>query len=299
MKIKKRERRRALLLFIILIIVFIIINLLKPITSNTTTLLDIGYEKDEIEQINKKLDKDEIAILLENEYSPYVIDITSHQYYIKDNLEKYLSISGSNLDDLIAVANIGGDDYENIRPANLEDNYSILVNKHNYLEEDYTPDDLVKVSEQYAYAGHTIREEVYEKYLEMWNAAKKEGLTLLINSSFRTYENQKEQHAAYGDNYAARPGYSEHQTGLAIDITTYGVSGSDFHTTAEFYWLQENAHKYGFILRYPEGKQMITGYSYESWHYRYITTELATKVKGSNLTYDEYYAFYCEYKKEC
>ena len=98
----------------------------------------------------------------------------------------------------------------------------------------------------------------------------------------------------YADEYAARPDYSEHQSGLALDIITYGASGETFDTTDAFKWLQKNAHKYGFILRYPKDKEDITGYAYESWHYRYLGKDLATKVKKSGLTYDEYYAYYLD-----
>ena len=101
------------------------------------------------------------------------------------------------------------------------------------------------------------------------------------------------------DDYASRPGFSEHQTGLALDIVTDNIIGNEFENTDEFKWLQENAHLYGFILRYPKDKEYITGYNYESWHYRYVGKELATKIKESGLTYDEYYAYYCEYKKAC
>ena len=93
---------------------------------------------------------------------------------------------------------------------------------------------------------------------------------------------------------AARPGYSEHQTGLALDITTRLAEDEEFVNTEEFSWLKENAHKYGFILRYPEGKENITGYSYEPWHYRYVGIDVATKIYNENITFDEYYAYYIE-----
>ena len=91
------------------------------------------------------------------------------------------------------------------------------------------------------------------------------------------------------DAFAARPDFSEHQTGLALDIITYGASGDNFDTTDAFKWLQKNADKYGFILRYPKGKEDITGYSYESWHYRYVGLEIAAYLKEHDMTYDEYY----------
>ena len=92
----------------------------------------------------------------------------------------------------------------------------------------------------------------------------------------------------------ARAGFSEHQTGLAIDILTYNVTLSNFEETDAFKWLSSNAYKYGFILRYPKGKEDITGYEYESWHYRYVGVEIATQIFEEDITFDEYYAYYLE-----
>ena len=96
----------------------------------------------------------------------------------------------------------------------------------------------------------------------------------------------KRDGAQNADRYSARPGYSEHQTGLAFDIN---YADSRFEGTDQAIWLAENAYKYGFILRYPEGKEHITGYMYEPWHYRYIGVENAAKIFASGLTLEEYY----------
>ena len=130
--------------------------------------------------------------------------------------------------------------------------------------------------------------------------AKKEGIELVAFSTYRSFEYQQTLYDRYvardgknnADRYSARPGYSEHQTGLAFDIGEKGRE--DIWLTEQFgeseagKWLLENAHKYGFILRYPKGKEQITGYMYESWHFRYLGVELATKVKESGLTLEEY-----------
>ena len=179
---------------------------------------------------------------------------------------------------------------------------AILVNKYYSLPEKYAPTDIVDVSNWYAFAGIKTRQVVLDAFKEMFNAAKEDGHTLIINSGYRTYDAQKKIYdeykdlkgEEYADEYAARPDYSEHQSGLALDIITYGASGETFDTTDAFKWLQKNAHKYGFILRYPKDKEDITGYAYESWHYRYLGKDLATKVKKSGLTYDEYYAYYLD-----
>ena len=157
---------------------------------------------------------------------------------------------------------------------------------------------------QFAYGDNEIKKEVYEKFRSMYNDAKKEGLYLIITSSYRDYNFQKELWDSYanqkGDEWAdsvsARAGYSEHQTGYTLDIVTYNANMSSFEKTDEFKWLQDNAYKYGFILRYPKDQEDITGYSYESWHYRYVGKDVATKIKKLGITFDEYYAYFIEGK---
>lgn len=123
--------------------------------------------------------------------------------------------------------------------------------------------------------------------------AEKNGHYLYLCSGFRSYQDQNYIYwnyvSTYGqeatDTFSARPGHSEHQTGLAFDI---GYIDDDFGNWDSGIWLAENAHKYGFIIRYPKGKQHITGYKYEPWHVRYLGKDLATKVYNSGLTLEEY-----------
>ncbi|MBR5405993.1 MAG: D-alanyl-D-alanine carboxypeptidase family protein [Oscillospiraceae bacterium] len=132
-----------------------------------------------------------------------------------------------------------------------------------------------------------------DAFNEMQAAAAKDGISLTICSGFRSYSTQKALYDKYvardgkaaADRYSARPGHSEHQTGLAMDINK---ASSSFNGTKEAKWLAANCAKYGFIIRYPEGKESITGYMYESWHVRYLGKELAQKVTDSGLTLEEY-----------
>lgn len=135
---------------------------------------------------------------------------------------------------------------------------------------------------------------------EMASAARKVGYEITAFSTFRSFDYQSTLYNRYverdgkdnADRYSARPGYSEHQTGLAFDIGEVGREDvwltSEFGETEVGKWLLENAHNYGFILRYPKGKEDITGYMYESWHFRYLGIPLATEVKQSGLTLEEY-----------
>ena len=113
------------------------------------------------------------------------------------------------------------------------------------------------------------------------------------NTLYNNYVLRDGKEAA--DSYSARAGYSEHQTGLATDINKVDTS---FEKTEAFKWLINNAYKYGFILRYPKDKEEITGYNYEPWHYRYVGKEAAKTITQENLTFEEYYAYYVNSKKE-
>ncbi|WP_096549801.1 M15 family metallopeptidase [Ureibacillus thermosphaericus] len=161
----------------------------------------------------------------------------------------------------------------------------LIANKKYPLPKDYAPGENVE-----ARAAFEL----------MAQEAKTLGFELVAFSTYRSYEYQELLYNKYverdgkenADRYSARPGYSEHQTGLAFDIGEKGRE--DLWLTEAFgqseagKWLAENAHRYGFILRYPKGKEHITGYMYESWHFRYLGVELATKVKDSGVTLEEY-----------
>lgn len=137
-------------------------------------------------------------------------------------------------------------------------------------------------------------------------AAKTAGFSITAFSGFRSYEYQNTLYTNYvardgqaeADRYSARPGYSEHQTGLAFDVGEVGKE--DLWLTAEFgetpagKWLVDHAHEHGFILRYPEGKEHLTGFMYESWHFRYVGKEAAAKIKAQNVTLEEYLGVYDE-----
>ena len=134
---------------------------------------------------------------------------------------------------------------------------------------------------------------------KMISDGRKEGLNIIYRSGFRSYAEQTQLYNSYvqrdgkkaADKYSAAPGTSEHQTGLAFDIGT-NPSNSDFKTafgsTAEGRWLAKNAYKYGFILRYPKGKEKITGYQYEPWHFRYVGKKAAKAIHDQKTTLEEY-----------
>jgi D-alanyl-D-alanine carboxypeptidase len=307
---RRRIKKKVLILFISIIIIiisiFMIIKYEKKIHSISYKLEKLGYSASEVEII-ESLDESKQNDILNHKYNEYLTSFLNEKYFIYENLDRYLTYKENNKDleisEIISLINVNRDYeyYTNVNKTDTDKENTMLVNKYNALDKDFKFDDLTEVSSWYAYGTQYVREEVYNKFKEMFNDAKKENLTIIINSSYRSYEYQENLWNSYANNhgddwadsYAAREGHSEHQTGLAIDVTTYGVKEQeDFETTDEFKWLSENAYKYGFILRYPKDKENITGYSYESWHYRYVGVEVATKIHDENITFDEYYAYY-------
>ncbi|TAA71845.1 M15 family metallopeptidase [Planococcus salinarum] len=161
----------------------------------------------------------------------------------------------------------------------------LLVNKQNPLPSDYAPG---------------VNPEAKSAFDEMRADALEAGIDLIAFSTFRDFTRQKELYEGYvakdgqekADRYSARPGFSEHQTGLAFDI---GETGQEQHWAAASFgdteagkWVADNAHRYGYILRYPEGKEQLTGYMHESWHFRYVGKQVATEIFEAGLTLEEY-----------
>ncbi|MCI9110806.1 MAG: M15 family metallopeptidase [Bacilli bacterium] len=308
-----RKDRIFALIGIILVIILIVAGIItyKHFTSTEYKLGKIGYNEKEIATLLKS-DKKVLNKALENDYDKYLIPLTKQKYFLWKNFDKYEKEIKKRLEksnkldykDIITKVNIkrNYDYYTHTEKTNMDKGNAILVNKYYSLPDKYKPENIVDVSNWYSYGNLKLNKEAYEAFKKMFNDAKKEDITLIINSGYRTYDYQQEVYdqyktlydEQYADGIAARPDFSEHQTGLALDIITYNTKGKDFDKTDAFKWLQKNAHKYGFILRYPKDKEDITGYSYESWHYRYLGKDLATKVKNSGLTYDEYYAYYLD-----
>lgn len=179
----------------------------------------------------------------------------------------------------------------------------LIANKTYFLPEDYYPLDTYKSAKgKTQTCNDCINNTVWKAWQDMKAAAKKDGYSLWIQSGYRSYVVQTSLYNRYvardgqqkADTYSARPGSSEHQTGLCFDINN---PSSSFNNTKEAKWIDKNAYKYGFIIRYPEGKMDITGYKYESWHVRYVGTELSTKLynNGDWITMEEYFGITSKY----
>ena len=180
----------------------------------------------------------------------------------------------------------------------------IVVNKNRPILLSYVPSDLVTpkvtLNSQKSDSENSIRNIVAPNLESLFTDAKNNSLGLMLASGYRsselqaTYYNNLVQSLgqAEADKVSAKPGTSEHQTGLALDIAPTNREcylEACFADTKEGIWLKDNAYKYGFILRYPQGKEQVTGYQFEPWHYRYVGKDLAQKIYSQNTTLEEYF----------
>lgn len=275
-------------------------------------LIEHGYSVEQAQEFTQKFDDNELQHFLSIEKDDNILLLTHEKYFLKNNLNDYLAYMKENnklsLTEVVRNINVHLDKkfYEVINDTNTDLNELMLVNKYYQLKSDYVPDDLVNISTKYAWGSagsKQTRKITYDAFLEMWEAANLDGYYLMINSAYRSYQSQetvyndymKKRGERYADSIAARPGSSEHQTGLCLDIFSKNNSNKNtFGDTLEAQWLKDNAYKYGFILRYPEDKVNVTGYNFESWHYRYVGKEAAKYIYENDITFDEYYAFFLE-----
>lgn len=224
-------------------------------------------------------------------------------YYDKTKEKRYINYQKKNknlsIEDIVMNVNIGLDKpyYTNTKPAKNLNTNLILVNKYHYLTKNYVPNNLVPINPDYARSGMSLVKEAKEAFEKLSQDAKQDNMMIFAISSYRSYDYQLNLYNTYvaadgkkaADTYSARAGFSEHQTGLVVDVYDGITPYTSFEETKEFKWMQENAYKYGFILRYPKDKVKITGYQYESWHYRYVGKKIAKIIKEANLSLEEYY----------
>lgn len=311
----KEEAKRFLVYFGVsaLILLYAIVkcnDLIKEYKYQQTheyKLLELGYTKDETSNLLNSINSKYLdAILAEEETNTFYTSLVSNQYYIKENYEEYLNYyeyhQTTDPKEIIGIINSKAnlEWYSKIEKANY-DTAPILVNKYYYIDETYEIKNLVNINLQSSYANNKAEEETVNAYYELWTAAKNElGVNLMVSSSYRSFETQTNRYAEfkkvsleYADTFCARSGHSEHQTGLALDIvSTRNSTRTKFIQSEEYEWLKNNAHKYGFIIRYPDEKFNITGFKDEENHIRYVGPIVAAKIYNENITLEEYYAFY-------
>ena len=318
-KKKKKIRLKKQAYYLLAVIVFLIVGVILGINfyndfkykqTDEYKLTSKGYSLEDTRILLDKLSENGISSLINQDKNDTIVGLVKEKYFLEKNLNRYLAYieeeEEENLTDVVAIVNVNADYkwYEEEFETDTSLHEQMLVNKFYALSEDYTPENLVSIPLDYSYGTegeNQLIEYAYDKFLDLWQAAHDEGFYLMVTSSYRDYASQKEiydyrkatQGERKADETAARPGHSEHQTGLVVDMTsTTEPSATDFSESEAYKWLKEHAHEFGFIERYPADKEYLTGYSPESWHWRYVGIEAATVMHEENITYDEYYAFY-------
>lgn len=270
--------------------------------DNINSLLNKNYNSDEINNIFK-LSDNQVKLILKSEYKD-LNDYFKIKNFNFENLDRYESWRKNHNDSLLDIVtniNIGIDlqPYEQTKLSENPDDYLVLVNKFNGIDKNYKPSDLEYMTGYYQNKVY-IRKDAKTAFENLANAMKKEtGVNIMPTTAYRDYSFQETLYTKYvyqdgveeADKYSARPGFSEHQTGLAIDLknpklTSVRLSDNDYT------WLKDNAYKYGFIIRFPASKEHLTGYQEENWHIRYVGVEHAKKIYENKLCLEEYLVLY-------
>lgn len=271
--------------------------------ENINKLLSLGYTSNDINIIYNKLSNESVSLLIKNNYLKDIINILNLTYFHEDKLDRYLTYNKDkdlNYENLITYVNANLDYkyYTNVINIDEPEDIAVIVNKYYKLDNNFVPSDLEAIDSKYNRgANNKMRHEAKIAFEKMCEAALKDKITIYSGSAYRSYNYQLGLYNRYvasngfddAETFSARAGYSEHQTGLSTDVMN---SKLDFISAddKEYDWLINNSYKYGFILRYPKGKENITGYMYEEWHYRYLGVDIATKLHNEDITYEEYVA---------
>lgn len=330
---KIKVKKKIKILFTLILLIIISISSIKiyqtfsnkntqiTIPTNTTTkntdkistsLKELNYNEEEITTLKKYVSEETLNFIINNKLNNNtIISLVNENYYIDEYLEKYLNYYENNQDldfkEIITRVNthIDNEFYTNSIETNTSLGKFVILNKFYKADNTYKGQNLITVDKKYNLynTDFQLSEECFEAFLKMYNDAEEAGYAFKINSAYRSYEKQVNIYNGWvnqdgtekADTYSARPGYSEHQTGYAFDVRDYPKTNDDYGKTKSFTWVSQNAHKYGFILRFPKGKEYITGYQYESWHYRYCGIECATYIYEHDITFEEYYEYFIKF----
>ena len=277
----------------------------EDLISNINKAIKVGYKYSDINIIFSHGDNDSVKRFLKREKVKYLEEFFSIDYAKLDNYDRYLNYAdetGEDEDVTVLLVNLDLDKEDYIDAVKVEKfSIDMLVNKHRYLDEKYEPNDLMEIPEEYASeAGMKSSRIAFNAFREMSNAASKDGLGIIINSAYRSYQDQvdlseyykKWYGQSYVDKYVAKPGFSEHQTGLAYDVGSKSVNV--FANSREYQWMKDNAYKYGFIERFTKRYENITGFRMEAWHYRYVGKDIAKYIHDNNISFEEYWAMFLD-----
>lgn len=280
----------------------IILEIIKNISKDT--------EKDSSDNINNEVEENEE---FENEeHEIYIVKSGDTLFKISVkynmNIKKLKEINNLTNDSIyvgqaLYIINSVSDSNDKIIVSNPDDILA-LVNKKNKLPSDYTPPNLVVPNVPFPFESYhskkQMRNDAALALEDLFKKAEEDNIKIYALSGYRSYKRQESIFAASvkknglekANQFSAKPGESEHQSGLAMDLTSPSVNNvltQSFGQTMEGKWIKANAYKFGFIIRYPKGKEHITGYQYEPWHLRYVGKEAAKEISDKNITLEEYF----------
>ena len=299
--------------FIVILISIIVGSIILINRNNYKKTYDyklniVGYSEEEIKVIKDELSNDKIDVLLTIKYDSNIVKFIQEKYFLFKNLDKYLEYKKKNKSKeyniIISIINTEAniDWIDNMKETDISKGSLILVNRIYGLSSDYEVKDIIKVSSQYAYSGVKISNNIMDSIIKMIDSAKEDGYIFVLSDGYRSYKDQEKLYEKYKsiygiietDKIVARPGHSEYETGLSFNIVPYNKMYDNPKESNEYIWLKDNAYKYGFIFRFPEGKEYLTGFDASTWRLRYVGVDAATIIKNENLCFEEYYAYYID-----
>lgn len=273
--------------------------------KNINLLIKKGYSNSNINTIFSHGNSDDVSEFAKRDKVKYLEEFYSIPYAKLRYYDRYISYSDETGEDdettvLIVNLDLDKEDYEEAVEVKKFTS-DMLINKHRYLSENFIPSQLVTIGEEYASSSDLQGSKIaVDAFISMSQAATKEGYGIIINSAYRSFQDQVEltdlYRGLYGENYVkryvARPGFSEHQTGLCFDIGS--TTSNVFANSKEYQWMLDNAYKYGFILRFPKKFISITGFNTEPWHYRYVGKDIAKYIHENNISFEEYFTMFLD-----
>jgi len=279
---------------------------------------ELNYTAEQVLDIHDSLSERDFEVISNARYFEELPELVKVESFKLANLARYIWRIRSNPNETYSdvVAYINDDkDYVASNQINWSSYYDVptvavpnpssvlsLVNKQYQLSSSYTPSDLVYLSTTYRVNYQPLRQEASDAFVRFADAARAQGYSIKAGSNYRSYSAQNSIYNSYlnsdgralADSYSCRPGHSEHQTGLASDLSGGGRSFNYFDQYSGYQWTMDNIHNYGFVQRFPKGKEYITGISFESWHFRYVGVEHATIMKEYGWVLEEYAFIFTE-----
>ncbi len=277
----------------------------ENIIKNINVLLNMGYSNNDVSIILAHGNDKEVSDFAKRERVKYLEEFYQYPYAKLRNYDRYIKYTDETGEDEMTTVihvnlNMDKEEYVDSKKQ-TKFSFDMLVNKYHSVEKDFEPDNLITIAEKYT-DDEKLKgnREAVNALIQMMEAAKIDDLEMKVNSAYRSYEDQEElaeyYRKWYGDNYVtnyvAKPGFSDHHTGLAFDIGN--TSKTKFIESKEYKWLQNNAYKYGFIARFPKGGESITGFRSEPQHYRYVGKKIAKYIEENNITFEEYYVMFLD-----